>query len=111
MEFTDLVRFTSNKKLSDKEQLSNAIVGLTGELGEVADICKKYLYQEHNLDIPKLLKEIGDVYWYLNLLLIQVNSTESEVKDICMAKLLKRYPNGFEASRSINRVPEAEELK
>lgn len=111
MEFTDLVKFTCNKELTDREQLANAVIGLMAESAEAGDIVKKYLYQGHNLDIPKLKKEIADTLWYLNLLLIQINSTEDECKEIGIKKLLNRYPNGFDAHHSVNRVPEAEELK
>jgi NTP pyrophosphatase (non-canonical NTP hydrolase) len=45
--------------------LKLALVGLFDQLGEVAGPLKKYLWQGHDLDIPHLQEEVGDVLWYL----------------------------------------------
>ena len=46
-------------------RLLMAILGLTGEAGEVADYVKKVLFHNHNMNNSELSKEIGDVLWYI----------------------------------------------
>lgn len=42
----------------------NAITGLCGELGEVADLIKKHLFQGHPLKPKEISEELGDILWY-----------------------------------------------
>lgn len=82
-------------KESLKEKLSLGGLGVAGESGEVADLIKKFLHHGKPLDRPKLIKEMGDVYWYLEYLAATIEVTEEEIKQINVTKLLERYPNGF----------------
>lgn len=89
-----------------EQALAAAGLGLAGEVGEVADHIKKHLFHQHPLDFPSLIKEIGDVMWYVALLL---EATGLEMDMILLAnldKLHKRYPGGFDPDRSINREEE-----
>ena len=94
---------TLNMSLTDRELLSNMIMGIAGEGGEVADIIKKHLYQGHRLDYEALKEEIGDVMFYIanlcNVLDLDLEIIIGENYD----KLSKRYPGGFSEERSINR--------
>ena len=99
-----LVEKTRRSDLSIEEQMKNASMGLTGEAGEVVDIIKKYAYQGHELEIEELIDELGDVIYYLCWLCILLQIDFSEICFNNMNKLTKRYPNGFEAERSINRT-------
>lgn len=54
-----------NPGLNEQEVLVNALMGLCGESGEAIDLLKKHLFQGHDLDRAKLIKELGDVAWYL----------------------------------------------
>lgn len=103
MQYRDLVRATRNNTLTDKEQLTNGIIGLCGEAGEVADVVKKHLFQGHPLDRDKLVKELGDICWYFELICDILDVTRSEVEQINQQKLLQRYPNGFSAEASLSR--------
>ena len=40
-------------------------MGLCGESGEAIDIVKKWMAQGHELDKEHLVKELGDIAWYL----------------------------------------------
>ena len=93
-----------NNDLSRNEQLVNMIIGIIGETGEVADLIKKHLYQGHNLNILKIQEEIGDIMFYIANLcsLLEIDLSEAITRNY--NKLLKRYPDGFESSKSINRV-------
>ena len=99
-----LVEKTRRSDLSIEEQMKNASMGLAGEAGEVVDIIKKYAYQGHELEVEELIDELGDVIYYLCWLCILLQIDFSEICFDNMNKLTKRYPNGFEAERSINRT-------
>lgn len=99
-----LVEKTRRNDLTFEEQLKNASMGLAGETGEVVDIIKKHSYQGHELKIEELLDELGDVMYYLCWLCILLQVDLSEICFNNMKKLTGRYPNGFEAERSINRT-------
>ena len=83
--------------------LDNAIMGLCGEVGECADIVKKHHFQGHDLDSEGLKDELSDVCWYVALLATALGLTLEEVMLHNVEKLKKRYPNGFDKARSINR--------
>ena len=94
---------TLNPALDKKDVLINGVMGLCGESGEAIDIVKKWLAQGHELDKEKLAKELGDIAWYLAE---TATALELDLEDIFQAnldKLKKRYPEGFDAQRSINR--------
>ena len=99
-----LVEKTRRSDLSVDEQMINASLGLAGEVGEVVDIVKKHMYQGHELEIEELLDELGDVMYYLCWLCMLFQIDFSEICFNNMNKLTKRYPNGFEEERSINRA-------
>lgn len=81
----------------------NCALGITGEAGEVADLVKKYIFQGHDLDKEHFVKELGDVLWYISLGASAAGYTLSEVMSLNVEKLMARYPDGFEVSRSTNR--------
>jgi LPXTG-motif cell wall-anchored protein len=64
-EYQKLAMTTLNPALSKKDVLINGVMGLCGESGEAIDIVKKHLAQGHPLDREKLIKELGDIAWYL----------------------------------------------
>jgi NTP pyrophosphatase (non-canonical NTP hydrolase) len=78
-------------------------LGISGEAGEVSDYIKKVLFHGHKLDSDKIAKEIGDVLWYAAFLAEFIGIDLEEIARRNIEKLLKRYPNGFEKERSINR--------
>ena len=86
-----------------QEQLTLAALGLTGEAGEVADHVKKAFFHGHLMDRNHLIKELGDVLWYLVLACDAVGSTLEEVMQRNVEKLRQRYPHGFDAERSMHR--------
>lgn len=85
------------------QALQLGALGLTGEAGEVADIVKKHVYHGHELDRINLVKELGDVLWYVAYTAERLGVSLQEVAEINIAKLKARYPNGFESTRSIDR--------
>ena len=95
---------TLNPKLDKKDVLINGVMGLCGESGEAIDIVKKHLAQGHELDREKLIKELGDIAWYLAETATVLDVTLEEVLTRNIEKLKKRYPEGFDTERSLHRA-------
>ena len=81
----------------------NGVLGLNGESGECADIVKKHLFQGHELDEKHLAEELGDVLWYVAVTAFSIGYDLDEIAQMNVSKLLKRYPDGFDKARSVNR--------
>lgn len=88
------------------DQLANAALGLSGEAGEVADMVKKHLFHSHPLGRDEMVKELGDCLWYVAAMATALDIPLSEIGERNIEKLRRRYPEGFSAERSLNRVPE-----
>ena len=95
---------TAGETMSRDGMLMNGALGLCGETGEVADIVKKATFQGHELDKEHIAEELGDVAWYLALTAHAIGYNLGYIFQKNVEKLKKRYPDGFDKSRSINRV-------
>ena len=102
-EYQRLAMTTLNPDLTKKDVLINGVMGLCGESGEAIDIVKKHLHQGHELDKEKLLKELGDIAWYLAETAYALDIPWDEVFEGNIAKLRARYPQGFDTERSVHR--------
>ena len=79
-------------------RLDNAIAGLAGESGEVADLWKKVKYHGLEYDAQtreKFKKELGDVCWYLFQTAYALGMPMEEIIDGNVAKLKQRHAHGF----------------
>lgn len=90
-------------KARQREQLTNFALGLAGEAGEVVDLVKKHVFHEHILDRVHLAEELGDVLWYVAALASTLGIPLEDIAAANVAKLLARYPEGFDAQRSRER--------
>lgn len=102
-EYQRLALTTLNPGLSKKDVLINGVMGLCGESGEAIDIVKKHLAQGHELDREHLISELGDIAWYLAETAAALDVSLDEVLTRNIEKLKRRYPEGFETSRSVGR--------
>ena len=102
-EYQKLAQRTSNRALELKGHLFNGVLGLAGEAGECADLVKKSYFQDGRPIIHLLEDELGDVLWYVAETATALGMTLEEVAQHNVEKLKKRYPEGFEAERSLNR--------
>ncbi len=102
-DYQKLAMTTLNPALDKKDVLINGVMGLCGEAGEAIDIVKKHLAQGHELDRDKLIKELGDVAWYLAETAWALDVPLEEVLQRNIEKLRARYPEGFDSERSQNR--------
>ena len=106
-EYPQLAMRTLNPARSEKDVLINGVMGLCGEAGEAIDIVKKHLAQGHPLDREALLKELGDVAWYLAETAYALGSDLESVLAGNIEKLRRRYPEGFASEKSIDRTEDA----
>lgn len=115
MEFNNYQKLalrTINPELSPEQNLLNACLGLAGEAGEFCDLIKKKLYHSHPTDNTKLLKELGDILWYISQAshaLQQICGPEMDfsldvIAQTNITKLEARYAGAFSSEKSINRT-------
>ena len=102
-EYQKLALRTVNPALSRRELLINGVMGLCGESGEAIDLVKKHLHHGHELDKTALVKELGDIAWYLAETAYALDVSLEDVLQGNIEKLKKRYPEGFSSERSRNR--------
>lgn len=97
----------------------HAALMLASEAGEVAGLVQKG-YQAApipadgetrqprdilvGIDHSKILDELGDVRFALEIMLLSMGMTMGDIEQRNMAKLAERYPAGFDPARSINRA-------
>ncbi|KLA33876.1 nucleoside triphosphate pyrophosphohydrolase family protein [Bacillus bombysepticus] len=93
----------------------NAALGLSGEAGEVADIVKKAIFHGHGFDPAhcpgeeegntyKIALELGDILYYISIMSHEMGYTLEDIAQMNIAKLAKRYPDGFSREASQARV-------
>lgn len=96
---TQIISRTTDTPLNGTDgRLALMALGLAGEAGEVADEVKKYLFHGKPLDRDHLVKEIGDVLWYVDRLLIWLGASMSDAMAANVRKLANRYPDGWDAA-------------
>lgn len=78
-------------------------MGLSSESGEFADEIRKHIFQGHGLDYTHLAEELGDVAWFLAMAANALGYSLSDIFRMNIEKLIKRYPEGFDPERSVNR--------
>ena len=102
-EYQKLAMTTLNPALDKKDVLINSVMGLCGESGKAIDIVKKWLMQGHELDKEHLIKELGDVAWYLAEAATALDVPLETVLQGNLDKLRQRFPNGFDTEASVHR--------
>ena len=103
-EYQQLAMATLNPQLEKRDVLINSVMGLCGEAGEAIDIVKKWMAQGHVLDKEQLVKELGDIAWYLAEAATALDMPLEDILQANIDKLKQRYPNGFETERSLARL-------
>ena len=100
------------KSASPRYDNKLAIIGLVGEVGELADVVKKEIIyndmtrfeEKYGMSVrDKIVDEAGDVLWQLVLVLCKYDITISEVMNKNYEKLIKRHGGAKTAKDGGNR--------
>lgn len=94
---------TMNRNLDYRQTLNHAVFGIASEAGEIAGLIQKE-YQGHELDKVHLMKECGDLLWFIAELCTTCGYNLETVMAMNIKKLMARYPEGFDNERSLHRV-------
>lgn len=89
---------------TQQAQLLHGVVGLFTEGGELTDLVKRHVYYKQELDVEGFKEELGDLCWYMALLLDAVDLSFSQVMQANIDKLKRRYPNGFTTQHARERL-------
>lgn len=88
-------------------QLVAQFFGLVGESGEIAEKVKKIIRDKGGViseaDKTELLKELGDVLWYINAVSQLLGSSLTEIADQNLKKVLSRKARGVTKGEGDNR--------
>ena len=98
---------TARSDLDWQGRMIEGALGLAGEAGEVIDIIKKLIYQDHPFDEAArngIEEELGDMFWYAAQIATACGLRLDDIMWANLRKLEERYPNGFEPDRSIRRI-------
>lgn len=81
--------------MAGHEGMTNAVLGMAGEAGEVADLYKKYLFHGKDVSEDDFINEVGDVLYYCAVFASLVGCTLEDIMRANIDKLRRRYPDGF----------------
>ena len=101
-EYQELAIRTMNKNLKRSESEKHALHGLVGEVGELHSLYQK-VYQGHDFDGLHAMKELGDLLWFIAEYCTANGWSMNDVAQMNIDKLKARYPDGFEAEKSLHR--------
>lgn len=75
--------------------LLHSLIGLSGEVGELAAAIQRWLYYGKDLDIANVREELGDLCWYLAQACKAANVSLEDVMKANINKLKFRYPERY----------------
>lgn len=80
---------------SRKVDLIHAVLGISGEAGELLDAVKKFAIYNKTLDIENVVEELGDLEFYMEHLRQRLGIRREVTLRHNIDKLRKRYPEGY----------------
>ena len=95
--------------IPEQVDLIHAVMGISGEAGELLDQIKKHTIYQKPLDMKNVIEELGDIEFYLEQLRQALGITREITLFANMEKLKKRYPNGFSNEAAQARADKVEE--
>jgi NTP pyrophosphatase (non-canonical NTP hydrolase) len=94
-ENTDRDRIVSSLYSDNNAELLHGSIGIVTEAGELIDAIKKNLIYGKPLDSVNVIEEVGDILWYVALVLRSQGSTFEEAFERNIAKLRVRFPEKY----------------
>ena len=83
--------------------LLHAAMGIGTEAGEVLDAFKRKIFYGRQLDVVNVKEEIGDIMWYVAILLRELDLDFEEILQLNIDKLRARFPEKFTEGNALNR--------
>ncbi len=79
--YQDTARITAKMDTSQRDGRVELVLGLSTELGSIANIYKKYLRDDVGIEtnIEQLKSELGDALWYVSMIASSVNLSLEEI--------------------------------
>lgn len=91
------------KVYPEKHAIIYPALGISGESGEIAEKVKKWLRGDKELDKAEVVKELGDVMWYITSMADDLGYSLQDVIDMNVAKLTSRKERGVQKGDGDNR--------
>lgn len=77
-----------------KNKFVYLLLGLASEVGEVSDLFKKHIRDGNLIEYKDLIKELGDVLWYLARISDELDIPLSHIAEENISKLQGRKERG-----------------
>lgn len=106
-QYKELSQRTLSEKFYVNDQktknLLHAAIGLSTESNEILDHMKKVVFYGKELDPVNLMEEIGDQFWYIAILLRELDFDLYEILRKNIEKLYARYGDKFSEDAALVR--------
>lgn len=99
---------TIGARLSKHARVFHGMVGIVTEGGELMDHFKRVTIYGKELDVVNIKEELGDVMWYVGVLMDELGISFKDILECNRFKLEKRFPNAFTEHNALNRDLESE---
>lgn len=93
---------------SQQTPLLHAVIGISGEAGELAGAVEGWLWYGKGLDVENVKEELGDLLWYVAEACNALGLSMESVMEANIRKLRTRYPDRYTDSAAANRNLQAE---
>ena len=109
---TDLAKdgaVIAQQMTSNDAHIMHMAIGVSGESGELLDAIKKRVIYRKDLDMENIVEELGDLEFFMEGLRQGLGITREETIEANMAKLGKRYSDGYSDEAAQARADKANE--
>lgn len=93
--YPHFVRNLAKPMGSIQNDYMHGAIGVCGEAGELGDQVKKFWCYNKPLDQENIKEELGDLYFYMQMIMNLSGFTLQDVLQYNVDKLCKRYPEGY----------------
>lgn len=87
----------------EKASLVHAVMGISGEAGELLDTIKKTVIYGKSLDLENIVEELGDIEFYLEMMRQEIGLTREFILVKNIQKLEQRYPTTYSDKDALER--------